>query len=60
MKNFCFDTICNITQEPHLLQISVDGFIDKSAVIKQCNVLSKVLSINKIYNFDQLATASSS
>ncbi len=39
MKNFHCDTICNITQEPQELQkynniMSVDQFIDKSAVIK--------------------------
>ncbi len=36
MKNFRFNTICTITQEPHELQNynRACSFIDKSAVIK--------------------------
>ncbi len=58
MKNFRFNTICNITQEPQELQIynRVCGFIGKSAVIKCHQVLSKVTSINRRSLFDQLAT----
>ena len=61
MKNFCFDTICNITQETQDLQgyNCASGFIGKSAVIKYYQ-LSKVISINRRIFFDQLATDSSS
>ena len=48
MKNFCFDTICNITQEPQELQRS------------NCCVSSKVIGlsiINGKSHFEQLATA---
>ncbi len=58
MKNFCFNTICNITQEPQELQRynRVCRFIGKSTVIKCHQVLSKVTSINRRSLFDQLAT----
>ncbi len=47
MKNFRFDTIWNITQEPQLQRYTRE-FIDKSAVIR----------INVISRFDQLTMAS--
>ncbi len=58
MKNFCFNTICNITQEPQELQRynRACRFIGKSAVIKCHQVLSKVTSINRRSLFAQLAT----
>ncbi len=58
MKNFRFNTICNITQEPQELQRynRACGFIGESAVIKCDQVLSKVTSINRKSLFDQLAT----
>ncbi len=57
MKNFHFNTICNITQEPRELQtyICACGFIGKSAVIKYNLLLSKVTSINRKSHFDQVA-----
>ncbi len=44
-KPFCFDTICNITQEPQEQQDSIvpSGFTNKSAVIKCHQLLSKVI-----------------
>ncbi len=58
MKNFRFNTICNITQEPQELQRYNHAcrFIGKSAVIKCHQLLSKVTSINRKSLFDQLAT----
>ncbi len=58
MKNFRFNTICNINQEPQELQRynRACRFIGKSAVIKCHQVLSKVTSINRRSLFDQLAT----
>ncbi len=58
MKNFRFNTICNITQEPKELQRYNHAcrFIGKSAVIKCHQVLSKITSINRRSLFDQLAT----
>ncbi len=58
MKNFRFNTICNITQEPQELQRynRACRFIGKSAVIKCHQLLSKVTS-NRRSLFDQLATA---
>ncbi len=58
MKNFHFNTICNITQEPKELQRynRACTFIGKSAVIKCHQVLSKVTSVNWRSLFDQLAT----
>ncbi len=58
MKNFRFNTICNITQEPQELQRYnlACRFIGKSAVIKCHQLLSKNVSINKRSLFDQLAT----
>ena len=60
MKNFRFDTICNITQEPQDLQTfgCVCGSI-VHAVIKFHQLLSKVQCINAKSRFDQLATAAS-
>ncbi len=57
MKNFRFNTICNITQEPQELQRynRAYRFIGKSAVIKCHQVLSKVTNINSRSLFDQLA-----
>ena len=48
MKNFRFDTIYNITQEPQELQRynCAYGLMGKSAVIKYHQLLSKVLSIS--------------
>ncbi len=45
MKNFCFDTIYNITQEPQKLQRfnSPYGFTGKSAVKEYHQLLSKVI-----------------
>ena len=62
MTNFCFDTICNITQEPQEMQRfnRACGFISKYAVIKYDQLLSKDISINGKSCFDQLASASSS
>ncbi len=56
MKNVCFDTICNITQEPQELHRydCVCGFIRKSVVIKY-PLLSKVISINVKSHFEQVA-----
>ncbi len=58
MKNFRFNTICNITQEPQELQRynRAFRFIRKSDVKKSHQVLSKVTSINRRSLFDQLAT----
>ncbi len=49
MKNFRFNTICNITQEPQELQRynRVCRFIGKSAVIKCHQLLSKVTCMNR-------------
>ena len=49
IKNFCFNTICNITQETQKLQRCncACGFIGKSAVIKYHQLLSKLISINR-------------
>ncbi len=60
MKNFRFNTICNITQEPQELQRYNPAcrFIGKSAVIKCHQLLSKVTSTNWRLLFDQLATDS--
>ena len=59
MKNFHFDSICNITQDSQDLQQynCACGFIHKSAVIKCHQLLSKAISINRKSHFDQLATA---
>ncbi len=61
MKNFCFNTICNIIQEPQELQRynRACRFIGKFAVIKYHQLISKVTSISRKSLFDQLATASS-
>ncbi len=58
MKNFRFNTIYNITQEPQELQRHNRAcrLIGKSAVIKCHQLLSKVTSINRRSLFDQLAT----
>ncbi len=58
MKNFRFNTICNITQEKQELQRynRACWFIGKPAVIKCHQVLSKVTSMNRRSLFDQLAT----
>ncbi len=58
MKNFRFNTICNITQEPQELQSynHAGKFIDKCAVIKCHQLLSKVTSVIRRSLFDQLAT----
>ncbi len=58
MKNFCFNTICSITQEPQELQRynRACRFISKSAVIKCHQLLWKVTSINRRSLFDQLST----
>ena len=60
VKNFCFGTFCNITQEPQELQrfTCASGFIGKSAEKKHYQWLSKCVSINKKLCFNQLATAS--
>ena len=60
MKDFCLNTICNITQELQRLKYVCGGFIVKSAVIKYHQLLSKVTSIKRKLRFNQLATASSS
>ncbi len=62
MKDFCLNTICNITQELQELQRLkyVCVFIVKSAVIKYHQLLSKVTSIKRKLRFNQLVTASSS
>ena len=63
MKSFRFNTICSITHEPQeeLRRYNrACRLIDKSAVIKYHQLLSKVTSINRESLFDQLATASSS
>ncbi len=62
MKNFRFNTVCNITQEPQELQRynRACRFIGKSAVIKYHPLLLKDISINRKSLFEQLATASSS
>ncbi len=62
MKNFRFETLCNITQEsqdPQTFNCAC-GFIGKSAVTKYHQLLSKVQCINGKSRFDQLATASAS
>ncbi len=53
-----FNTICNITQEPQELQRynRACRFIDKSAVIKCHQLLSKVTNVNRRSLFHQLAT----
>ncbi len=58
MKNFSFNTICNITQEPQELQRYNRAcmFIGKSVVMKCHQLLSEVTSINTRSLFDQLAT----
>ncbi len=58
MKNFRFNTICNITKETHEQQRYniACSFIGKSAVIKCHQVLSKITSINRRSLCDQLAT----
>ncbi len=58
MKNFRFNTICNITQEPQELQRynRACRFIGKSAVIECHQLLIKGTSINRRSLFDQLAT----
>ncbi len=62
MKNLHFNTICNITQEPHKLQRYKHAceFISKSAVIKYYQLLSKVISFNRKSHFNQFDTATSS
>ncbi len=65
MKNFHFDTICNISREPQELQyrdsiVPAGSLAHKSAVIKYQQLLSKVTSSNRQSCFDQLAAASSS
>ncbi len=49
MKNFRFNTICNIIQEPQELNKNTRAcrFIGKSAVIKCHQLLSKVTGILK-------------
>ena len=61
MKNFHFDAICNITQEPQELQRfnCACGFISKSTVIRYHQLLSTVISSNGKSHVDQLSTASS-
>ncbi len=61
MKNFHFNTICNISQEPQELQRYNHAcrFIGKSAVIKCHPLLSKVTGISRKSLFDQLATVTS-
>ncbi len=58
MKNFRFNTICNITKDPQELRRynRACRFIGESAVIKCHQMLSKVTSINRRSLFDQLAT----
>ncbi len=58
MKNFRFNTICNIAQEPQELQRynRACRFNGKSAVIKCYQLLSKITIINRRSLFDQLAT----
>ncbi len=62
MKNFHFNTICNITQEPQLpqelLYNCVCGLFGKSAVIKKNRSSIAGQKINRKLHFDQLATAS--
>ncbi len=55
MKNFRFNTICNITQEPQELQRynRACRFIGKSAVMKRHQLLSKVTSVNRRSLFDR-------
>ncbi len=55
MKNFRFNTICNITQDPQELRRCnrVCRFIVKSAVIRCHQLLSKVSSTNRRLLFDQ-------
>ncbi len=62
MKNFRFDNICNITQEPKELRRynCVCWFIGKSGVIKYRQLLLKVKCINRKSRFNQLAKASCS
>ena len=57
MKNFRFNTICNITQEPQELQRynRACRFIGKSPVTKCYQLLSKDTNINRRLVFDQLA-----
>ena len=52
MKNFRFDTICNITEELQELNCFC-GFIGNSTIIKY---LIAVKSLYKLTRFDQLAT----
>ncbi len=56
MKNFRFNTICNITQEELQRYNRACRFIGKSAVMKCHQLLSKVTSINRRSLFDQIAT----
>ncbi len=58
MKNFRFNTICNINQEPQEQQRynRTCRFIGKSAVTKCHQLPTKVTSINRGSPFDQLAT----
>ena len=63
MKNFCFETICNITKEPQELQRfnCACWLIGKSAVIKHHRLLLKVIKVltrNRI-SISLIATASS-
>ncbi len=62
MKDFRFNTICNVTQEPQEIQRSNRAcrFIGKSAVMKCNQLLSKVAGVNRRSLFDQLATGTSS
>ena len=55
MKNFLFDIICNITQEPQ--DSCTCGFIGKRAVKNIINCCQKYY---RKLGFDQLATASNS
>ena len=52
MKNFRFDTLCNITQEPQELQIlnNAFGFIGKPVMINVTNCCHKlqVLAANRV------------
>ncbi len=57
MKNYRFNTICNIAQEQELERYNrACRFIGKTAVIKCHQLLVKVTSINRRLLFDQLAT----
>ncbi len=59
MKNFCFNAIYNITQEPKKVQRfnCAYEFIGKSAVIKYHQLVSEVICMNWKLCFNQLATA---